>query len=163
MSSPTLSCRNVFWPINRTMSPSLTTSELGNWIHRLSLDVLVTPYNLAYQLRIARPSIYFVHIDCLPILFQAGASVNLPADRIIVLDARKTVPHRSLDELIRKGIDPPHFIPRRLFDGEAKKKIAFLAFSSGTTGKPKVKAAVPRSQHWLTLCSGSCDHPLQRY
>jgi len=116
------------WAVHRlggivaTMSPSLTTNEL------------------AYQLQIARPSIYFVHIGCLPLLFQAGASVNLPADRIIVLDARKTVPHRSLDELIRKGIDPPHFIPRRLFDGEAKKKIAFLAFSSGTTGKPKAVA-----------------------
>lgn len=31
----------------------------------------------------------------------------------------------------------PVFVEKRLAPGEAKKKLAFLCFSSGTTGKPK--------------------------
>lgn len=49
-----------------------------------------------------------------------------------------TVQHlieRGLGELNANG---PAFIERRLAKGEAKTKVAFLSFSSGTTGKPKV-------------------------
>ena len=42
---------------------------------------------------------------------------------------------RGLGDLTVKG---PRFVERMLQKGEAKTKLAFLSFSSGTTGKPKV-------------------------
>ena len=49
---------------------------------------------------------------------------------------------RTVDSLIQEGLSlpgPPLFTERKLAKGENQKKIAFLSFSSGTTGKPKVR------------------------
>jgi 4-coumarate--CoA ligase len=47
--------------------------------------------------------------------------------------------HSTLDDLVAEGLNKePHFVERRLQPREAKTKVAFLSFSSGTTGKPKV-------------------------
>lgn len=74
---------------------------------------------------------------------SAARITNLPVDRIILLklpaNSTPVAPHATLDELISEGLSKePHFVERRLNFGEAKKKLAFLNFSSGTTGKPKV-------------------------
>jgi len=46
--------------------------------------------------------------------------------------------HLTLGDLVAEGLSSePHFIERRFASGEAKTKVAFLSFSSGTTGKPK--------------------------
>ena len=50
----------------------------------------------------------------------------------------------TVEQLIRYGITRPQFFAdRRLEAGEGKKKIALLCFSSGTTGKPKVRDGIP--------------------
>lgn len=50
----------------------------------------------------------------------------------------------TVQHLIERGIgelnaNGPAFVERRLAKGEAKTKVAFLSFSSGTTGRPKVR------------------------
>lgn len=45
---------------------------------------------------------------------------------------------KTIDDLIQSGQSLPSVGERVLGPGEAKRKIAFLCFSSGTTGKPKV-------------------------
>jgi 4-coumarate--CoA ligase len=60
----------------------------------------------------------------------------VPADRIVVLDGTGA---NALEALVQRGLrTEPAYVERRLAKGEAKRKIAFLSFSSGTTGKPKV-------------------------
>lgn len=49
------------------------------------------------------------------------------------------IPFISLDELVSEGLSSPaSFEEIRLAPGEGKSKLAFLSFSSGTTGRPKV-------------------------
>ena len=73
----------------------------------------------------------------------AAEKAGIPSNRIIPLDTlegqgQSTVAP-DLNELIAFGLaHPPNFVERRLNPGEGKTKVAFLSFSSGTTGKPKV-------------------------
>jgi acyl-coenzyme A synthetase/AMP-(fatty) acid ligase len=49
-----------------------------------------------------------------------------------------------VDDLIQNGLrSESNFVERKLQKGEAKTKVAFLSFSSGTTGKPKVRILSP--------------------
>jgi 4-coumarate--CoA ligase len=72
----------------------------------------------------------------------AAKNAGIPPDRIIPLDTvhgpRSGVIVPDLHELIAYGLaHQPHFVERRLNPGEGRTKIAFLSYSSGTTGKPK--------------------------
>lgn len=64
--------------------------------------------------------------------------------RIVLFDLPNMPPsvlHPTLSSLISaESPTGSPFVDRKLDSGEAKKKIAFLCFSSGTTGKPKVSA-----------------------
>jgi 4-coumarate--CoA ligase len=73
----------------------------------------------------------------------AAEKAGIPFDRVIPLDTyrgqRQYAVAPDLNELIAYGLaHKPNFVERRLDPGEAKTKVAFLSFSSGTTGKPKV-------------------------
>ncbi|KAJ7596066.1 phenylacetyl-CoA ligase [Mycena floridula] len=108
-----------------TINPALTSSEL---VHHLEL---------------ARPSLFFVHRDCLSAVVEAATFINLPLGRLVLLDAAETgdpILYRSVDELIEEGRHLAPFVDRILDEGEAKKTIAFLAPSSGTTGVQKAVA-----------------------
>jgi 4-coumarate--CoA ligase len=84
----------------------------------------------------------------LQVALVAAQNAGISPHRVIPLD---TVPgHRAgtiapdLHELIAYGLThQPHFVERTLKPGEGKTKIAFLVFSSGTTGKPKASKFVP--------------------
>ena len=69
----------------------------------------------------------------------AGQKVGLTGDFLILLE-KSNVPlpcsAPTLEELIIFGSSKPeNFKPLRLKAGEAKTTLAFLSFSSGTTGK----------------------------
>jgi len=73
---------------------------------------------------------------------EAARAAGLPSDRIIVLDAQADASSTSLYPTISSLVDEglaqqTTFVERRLKPGEGKTKLAFLSFSSGTTGKPK--------------------------
>ena len=64
----------------------------------------------------------------------------MPNERVIVFDAVEGANHTTVDALVEEGLaQPQQFVERRLAPGEGKKKLAFLSFSSGTTGRPKVR------------------------
>ena len=86
-----------------------------------------------------------VHPDALEGALVAARQVGIPFDRVIPLDTirgpRSSAVAPDLHRLIAYGLShPPNFVERRLRHGEGKTKVAFLSFSSGTTGKPKVGA-----------------------
>ena len=81
----------------------------------------------------------------LPIALAAAEKTGIPRTRIAVFGVPNQprdvgrVPFATIDELIQAGLtSKPAFEERRLWPGEATSKVAFLCFSSGTTGRPKV-------------------------
>ncbi|KAF9242559.1 hypothetical protein BU15DRAFT_86758 [Melanogaster broomeanus] len=89
------------------------------------------------------PPVLITHPDSLPVALSAARKTGLHSDRIIMFNAEcsENLQTDTVEALITQGLaSPPMFAERRLRSGEGKTKIAFLSFSSGTTGKPKAVA-----------------------
>ncbi|OSX61497.1 hypothetical protein POSPLADRAFT_1046843 [Postia placenta MAD-698-R-SB12] len=118
------------------MSPTLTTPEL------------------VYQLQTARPSLLIAHAGNLANALDATSATGLAHTHVLVLDAHKlTEPfplsYTSVDAAIGHGAACPHVPELQFASGEAKRTIAVLCFSSGTTGKPKAVAV----SHYNVICN----------
>lgn len=112
----------------RTSNPSYTEQELVN------------------QLEMIKAKVIIAHPTVLKTALSAAQIVGLPAERIVLLNSASQAPHSTLSELVAEGLaKEPGFVERRLAPGEGKTKLAFLSFSSGTTGKPKVRISVLES------------------
>ncbi|KDQ63365.1 hypothetical protein JAAARDRAFT_147605 [Jaapia argillacea MUCL 33604] len=100
-----------------------------------------TAPELAYQLELTKSSVILVHPGSLPTALKAASLAKIPTNRIILFDPLPQSGLPTLDQLINEGLsNEASFVERRLKPGEGKKKLAFLSFSSGTTGKPKAVA-----------------------
>ena len=99
---------------------------------------------LVHQLTTSNARLLVVHPDFLSTALTAAKIVGIPFENVVLFNlADKSTfapsPHVSVEELVADGLSQsPSFTERRLSPGEAKKKVALLSFSSGTTGKPKV-------------------------
>ncbi|KAG2153049.1 uncharacterized protein EDB93DRAFT_239065 [Suillus bovinus] len=93
---------------------------------------------LLYQLKMVNASLIIAHPSSLHTALDAAHAAGLPSERVITFDESNQM---SVDALVQQGLQSePNFVERRLRKGEAKTKVAFLSFSSGTTGKPKAVA-----------------------
>ncbi|KAF5385033.1 hypothetical protein D9615_001355 [Tricholomella constricta] len=131
-------------------SPNSTDYPVCIWaVH--TIGGIITPANPAYkadelvhQLRTTRAALLIIHSAFLDTAQAAAREVGLPADRIAFFQAPPrpfASSHSNLDELIKYGSSiPPIYTELRFKPGEAKTALAFLSFSSGTTGKPKAVA-----------------------
>lgn len=102
---------------------------------------------LVYQIRLSKPKILIVHPVCLTVAQHAAKQCNLSADRIVLLTSGPEGEGSSfgltLGELVSEGgSNKQHFVEKQLKAGEAKSKLAFLSFSSGTTGQAKVRTFI---------------------
>lgn len=93
-----------------------------------------------------------VHSTVLDVSLHAARVCELPDDRIILLDkpgyavgnlpkskSTPLSPRGMVPDLIIKGSNIPCCFTEQTFQrGEAKHRVALLAWSSGTTGTPKV-------------------------
>ncbi|KAF9465775.1 phenylacetyl-CoA ligase [Collybia nuda] len=101
---------------------------------------------LLYQLKETKASVLIVHPDALDTALAAANDAGLDSDRVVVFDVttptQVTRKHRTVNELINEGLSGRErsYIERTLEPGEGRTKLAFLSFSSGTTGKPKAVA-----------------------
>jgi 4-coumarate--CoA ligase len=98
---------------------------------------------LAHQLRATNPVLIVVYPDFLATAISAARLAGISADRIILFNGLPNIvpgsAHTTLNDLVAFGLtEKSNFVERRLYPGEAKTKLAFLSFSSGTTGQPKV-------------------------
>lgn len=99
-----------------------------------------TAEELEYQLKAAKARILISHAASLPVALVAAQKARIPHDHVIVFDEVSGARNVTLHTLVEEGLAQPQaFVERRLAPGEGKKKLAFLSFSSGTTGRPKVK------------------------
>ncbi|KAJ7293087.1 phenylacetyl-CoA ligase [Mycena rebaudengoi] len=113
------------------------------------LGAIVTPANPAYsadelffQLETTKAKLVFVHADFLPTALAAVKLAGLSTDRVAVIEASSDSCFKdkgvTLSDLFLLGSSKPqNYVERKLRPGEAKTKVAFYCFSSGTTGKPK--------------------------
>jgi acyl-coenzyme A synthetase/AMP-(fatty) acid ligase len=79
----------------------------------------------------------FTHPASLEVALSAAEKAGMPQDRIILYEPFHAG-FVTVDDLIKEGLSRDAFVERKLNKGEGKSKVAFLSFSSGTTGKPKV-------------------------
>ncbi|KAF9236311.1 hypothetical protein BU15DRAFT_77152 [Melanogaster broomeanus] len=106
----------IFSPNHVDYPPAIwATHRLGAIVS--GANPAYTADELLYQIRITKPSLIVTHLESLSTAVSAA---------------------RAVETLIQEGLTMERcFIEPRLKPGEAKSKIAFLNFSSGTTGKPK--------------------------
>ncbi|KIJ64459.1 hypothetical protein HYDPIDRAFT_90496 [Hydnomerulius pinastri MD-312] len=130
-------------------SPNHVDYLVAIWAaHRLGAIVsganpTFTTDELAYQVEATKAGIILTHPDLLPVALSAARASGIHSDHVIVFDAAgsENLQVSTVQTLITQGLaSPPGFKERRLSPGEARTKIAFYCFSSGTTGKPKAVA-----------------------
>ncbi|KAG8908414.1 hypothetical protein FRB99_006619 [Tulasnella sp. 403] len=114
-----------------------------------------TESELQHQLQVVKASLLIVHPASLTTGLAAARASGLSAHRVVLMTAHPSPTESSLvlptvDELVQEGLaSPPAFKEKRLERFENQKKIAFLSFSSGTTGKPKLSLVVFSRFSWI--------------
>lgn len=100
-----------------------------------NLSAYATTYELAHGLRTTKPNYLFVQPALLPTALAAAKDVGLPETQIYILEGTSGDGRLNLQGLvnrIRKGS-----IPREPVRPAKKNTLAYLVFSSGTSGLPK--------------------------
>ncbi|KAI0275161.1 amp dependent CoA ligase [Gloeopeniophorella convolvens] len=129
-------------------SPNHVDYPTAIWaVHRLGAIVTAanpsyTAEELAYQITTATATSIIVHPDSLAVAAEAAKLAGVSFSRIVPLDSVHGLKPNGvgpdLHELIAYGLSHgANFVERKLNPGEGRRKIAFLSFSSGTTGRPK--------------------------
>ncbi|KAI8989132.1 amp dependent CoA ligase [Trametes punicea] len=146
-------------------------------VHRLGAIVTganpaYTADELLYQLTATGARLLIAHPGSLPIALEAARGAALPPERVVVFDAVPGANITTVHTLIAQGLEhTQRFAEPRLQPGESKRKLAFLSFSSGTTGRPKavmiphysVIANVVQMAHYTKAKDESRPLDLQRY
>ncbi|KAI0752713.1 acetyl-CoA synthetase-like protein [Daedaleopsis nitida] len=97
-----------------------------------------TADELFHQLQLSKACFIVTHSAVLSVAREAARKVNIPPERIILFDPVAGSTLADLQTLVSMGLrEPQQYTDLRFQPGEAKKKLALLSFSSGTTGKPK--------------------------
>ncbi|GAA6013673.1 hypothetical protein JCM10207_004813 [Rhodosporidiobolus poonsookiae] len=137
---------------NSTLYPALLLAGQAAGLVVSTANAAYTPDEMQHQLEVSEASVVLTSADLLETTATAAKRVGLGLDRVFVLpDAKGAVPDklphgmRSFEELRGSRSFKP-VIPT--FQ-EAKTDIAYLPFSSGTTGKGK---GVALSAYNATMC-----------
>ncbi|OAX36146.1 acetyl-CoA synthetase-like protein [Rhizopogon vinicolor AM-OR11-026] len=130
-------------------SPNHVDYLVAVWAaHRLGAAMsganpLYTVDELVYQINAVQAAVIFTHPDSLEVALSSAHAAGVSADRVILFDVEgaDTKQKVTVQGLVTQGLaSTPNFTERKLAPGEGKTKVAFLNFSSGTTGRPKAVA-----------------------
>jgi acyl-CoA synthetase (AMP-forming)/AMP-acid ligase II len=113
-------------------------------VHRLS--GIVTPANamysaaeLGHQLKSSGSKALFTCAPLLETALKAARASDIPDDRVFVLDMpgqQHDRKFRTIDDLIAEGRSLPELEPLRWTKGQGARQVAYLCYSSGTSGLP---------------------------
>ncbi|KAG7088258.1 hypothetical protein E1B28_012272 [Marasmius oreades] len=94
---------------------------------------------LVYQLQSSKAVVIFSHPDVFDTAYSAAQVCSIPRERVILFNVPGSpsahTKQPTVDDLVRQGSS--HRALYKEPSINAKTKLAFLSFSSGTTGKPK--------------------------
>ncbi|KAG6864934.1 hypothetical protein C0991_006285 [Blastosporella zonata] len=93
-----------------------------------------TPFELKHALELSKVTRLFVNANLIPLVLPVAKKVGLPSNRIYVLGGRVRG-RKSFKELIEEAIT--RNIPAQGPRPAKKNSLAYLIFSSGTSGAPK--------------------------
>ncbi|KAF7371122.1 Phenylacetyl-CoA ligase [Mycena sanguinolenta] len=112
--------------------------------HRLGAIVApmsagMTTDELAYLFKLSSPSVIIVQTESVVLARDAAKRAGLGEYHLVIMDANTVsdLGYPTTGSLIARGKSLAPFVQPPLHPGEGKTKIAFLSFSSGTTGLPK--------------------------
>ncbi|KAG9315614.1 hypothetical protein JVU11DRAFT_3256 [Chiua virens] len=125
-------------------SPNHVDYPVAIWgTHRLGgiisgANPAYTASELLHQLELSKATLVICGSGSLNTAVSAARQAGLQESRVVVFDEVPGGAHVSVEALVQEGLRMKQcFVEPRLKPGEAKTKLAFLNFSSGTTGKPK--------------------------
>ena len=99
-----------------------------------------------HVLKTTKAKLLVVHPWNLSVALEAAKIAKLPSDRIVLLDqvpGKDGAKFTTVPQLVEAGAKAKNtYTERKLEKGEGKTKLAFLSFSSGTTGLPKASDIV---------------------
>ncbi|KAI5867636.1 acetyl-CoA synthetase-like protein [Durotheca rogersii] len=114
-------------------------------VHRL--NGIVTPANsmysaaeLEHQLRSSGAKVLFTCAELLDTALKATRACGIPDDRVFLLrlpEASESAPFKTIDDLITEGRALPEIEPLAWSKGQGGRQVAYLCYSSGTSGLPK--------------------------
>ncbi len=101
-------------------------------------------FGIAYQIRIASPVLLFAHPENLSTARDALQKFDSIQIRVALVDDEPglNLGLTSVNSLIQESTRYPSYVEHKLGPGKGKSTIAFLCYSSGTTGNPKVSTFV---------------------
>lgn len=94
---------------------------------------------LEHQLRYSGAKALFTCVPLLPVALKAADAAGIPRDYIFILpmpNAGTTLPFKTVDGLINDGRGLPKLPPLKWSQGQGSRQVAFLCYSSGTSGLP---------------------------
>ncbi|MCJ1389058.1 hypothetical protein MMC18_001912 [Xylographa bjoerkii] len=98
---------------------------------------------LAYQLQNSGSKVLFTCVPLLPIALEAASKSNIPRDRVFLISLPKEFTgkdnpsgYRTVDQLIEEGRGLPQLEELQWAEGQGARQVAFLCYSSGTSGLP---------------------------
>ncbi|KAI0012056.1 acetyl-CoA synthetase-like protein [Xylariaceae sp. FL0662B] len=114
-------------------------------VHRLSgivttANAMFSADELENQLKSSGAKVLFTCIPLLETALKATRACNIPDDRVFIVDIpgqTKKVPFKTLDDLIAEGRQLPEIEPLVWSKGQGARQVAYLCYSSGTSGLPK--------------------------
>ncbi|KAK6952084.1 hypothetical protein Daesc_006613 [Daldinia eschscholtzii] len=122
-------------------------------VHRLS--GIVTPANAMYsaaelehQLKSAGVKALITCIPLLDVALKATRACGIPDDKIFIMRIPgefEPVPFKSLDSLIDEGRSLTELEPLVWAKGQGARQVAYLCYSSGTSGLPKAVMVAHRN------------------
>ena len=94
---------------------------------------------LAYQLQDCGATVLVTSSALLPTALKAVEQCrSIPPNRVFLIDGKTQKTHKTIEQLIQNGQETKKpLAPLKLAKGDAKKRLAFICYSSGTTGLSK--------------------------
>ncbi|KAF5550152.1 phenylacetyl ligase [Fusarium phyllophilum] len=114
-------------------------------VHRLNgiatpASAAHTVSDLTHQLRSSGVKALFTCASRLDIAVKAAKAVGITQDHIFILatpDNDSKLPFTTFDDLVGEGAHLPELEPLKWVKGQGARQVAFLCYSSGTSGLPK--------------------------